>query len=579
MRITLQIENVDRLETGGQVSYSCTDRGFDIGRHEHLDWSLPDPQRIISGKHCEVRFDGGQFVLHDTSTNGTFLNGNPNRMDKPHGLRSGDRFMIGDYIISVELDTEAQTGAAPVAAQPWEPAPASPQAAEPGWPAHAPAGQDPAYPIPEAHNPWGAPQAGMEGRHAPPSGTPGIGTPADDVWSQQGHGWGSADPALYDPAPEAGEQTAPRPVQADPLDHLAAQPDLKNTIYPDPVSPQPAPFVPVGGAKPPSGGAATPEAPEPLFGMPDLGAPEPVTGSPFGAPQTEGHGQQPRPADNPFPALEPKPDDAKPAAGSPSHPPTAMTETVAQTNVEAAENPEVRSEPEVQEPSPAGAGAVKPPVPNDTSLAKADPGSAQTDTSGAWMKAFADGAGIPESVLQDRDPDEFARELGGLMKGVAGDLMGLLAARSQVKAMTRNADRTMISRSGNNALKFSPTPEMALQTMLSKSAEANGYLPIDKAMAGAFKDIQKHHVWTYAAMQKAAARLESNLSPKAVVAAGDVQKSTFGNLKAKLWDKLDERWSSLSSAYDDGMVGVFTQYFTENYEELSRADTGETPGR
>ena len=81
MRITLQIENVDRLETGGQVSYTCSDRGFDIGRHEHLDWSLPDPQRVVSGKHCEVRFEGGQFVLYDVSTNGTFLNGNP----KSHG--------------------------------------------------------------------------------------------------------------------------------------------------------------------------------------------------------------------------------------------------------------------------------------------------------------------------------------------------------------------------------------------------------------------------------------------------------------------------------------------------------------
>ncbi len=104
MRITLQIENVDRLETGGQLSYSCADRGFDIGRHEHLDWSLPDPQRMISGKHCEVRFESGNFVLYDYSTNGTFLNGSQTRMDKAHVLRSGDRLMIGDYIIVVSLE-------------------------------------------------------------------------------------------------------------------------------------------------------------------------------------------------------------------------------------------------------------------------------------------------------------------------------------------------------------------------------------------------------------------------------------------------------------------------------------------
>ncbi|OJJ12428.1 hypothetical protein BKI51_08770 [Alphaproteobacteria bacterium AO1-B] len=184
---------------------------------------------------------------------------------------------------------------------------------------------------------------------------------------------------------------------------------------------------------------------------------------------------------------------------------------------------------------------------------------------------------MPVSALDGRDPDELARELGDILAGVTGDLMGLLAARSHVKALTRNANRTMISRTGNNALKFSPTPQVALQTMLSENAEANGYLPIKKAMANAFKDIQKHHVWTYSAMQKAAARFEQTLSPKAIEAEGLVQKSTFGNVKAKQWEKLDERWTSLVSTHDDGLVGVFTQYFTETYEELSRADDGEDP--
>ncbi len=178
MRITLQIENVDRLETGGQVSYSCADRGFDIGRHEHLDWSLPDPQRVISGKHCEVRFEGGQFVLYDVSTNGTFLNGSPNRMDKAHALRSGDRLMIGDYIVAVTLDAgegagAGFSGAAPSGADPayqphtapWQsPAQAPAAPAEPQWPSAQPSATPP-YPAQEAHSPWGAPAStGMEGR-------------------------------------------------------------------------------------------------------------------------------------------------------------------------------------------------------------------------------------------------------------------------------------------------------------------------------------------------------------------------------------------------------------------------------
>ena len=194
-----------------------------------------------------------------------------------------------------------------------------------------------------------------------------------------------------------------------------------------------------------------------------------------------------------------------------------------------------------------------------------------------FIAAFAQGAGIPVDALKGRDQEAFARELGTILQGITGDLMSLLQARSQVKAMTRNVNRTLIMRSGNNALKFSPTPQVALQTMLSHSAEETGYLPIEKAMSEAFKDIQKHHVWTYAAMQKAAARFEETLSPKAVEA--EVPKGTFGSQKAKAWDRLQERWTSLTTSYDDGLVGVFTQYFTESYEEMSGNDPEHMPGK
>ena len=44
-------------------------RGIDIGRDQHLDWTLPDPTRYISAKHCEVRYRDGGYWLYDVSTN------------------------------------------------------------------------------------------------------------------------------------------------------------------------------------------------------------------------------------------------------------------------------------------------------------------------------------------------------------------------------------------------------------------------------------------------------------------------------------------------------------------------------
>jgi len=116
MALNLRIENVPNLPDGGPVEITVTGkRGIDIGRDSHLDWTLPDPTRHISGKHAEIRYKEGGYWLHDVSTNGTYLSGSDHRMQGPHRLRNGDRFAVGHYIIAVALDGEAEV-AAPVPA-------------------------------------------------------------------------------------------------------------------------------------------------------------------------------------------------------------------------------------------------------------------------------------------------------------------------------------------------------------------------------------------------------------------------------------------------------------------------------
>ena len=113
MDIRLTIGNVERLPDGGPTSYSASDRGFEIGR-DGGDWSLPDPQLIISGRHCEIRFEKGGFWLRDLSRNGTFVNGSNQRLEGAHLLKSGDTIRIGRYVIdvSIEQDREGFAGAA-----------------------------------------------------------------------------------------------------------------------------------------------------------------------------------------------------------------------------------------------------------------------------------------------------------------------------------------------------------------------------------------------------------------------------------------------------------------------------------
>jgi type VI secretion system protein ImpI len=105
MPINLRLVNETTLPDGGPVSYQLNGkRGIDIGRAAHLDWTLPDPTRYISSKHCEIRYQDDGYWLYDVSTNGTFLNGAEQRMRSPHKLRDGDRFMLGHYIVAVTID-------------------------------------------------------------------------------------------------------------------------------------------------------------------------------------------------------------------------------------------------------------------------------------------------------------------------------------------------------------------------------------------------------------------------------------------------------------------------------------------
>lgn len=116
MALTLQLVNEKTLPDGGPVSIHVSGkRGIDIGRAAHLDWTLPDPTRYISSKHCEIRYRDGGYWLHDVSTNGTFLNGANHRMHDPHRLKTGDRFLVGQYIVAATVEGEEDEASAEAA--------------------------------------------------------------------------------------------------------------------------------------------------------------------------------------------------------------------------------------------------------------------------------------------------------------------------------------------------------------------------------------------------------------------------------------------------------------------------------
>jgi type VI secretion system protein ImpI/type VI secretion system protein len=250
---------------------SVTGGEFAIGRGAENDWVLPDPQRVLSKRHCLLAYRSGAWQIADVSTNGTFLNSEraPIGHGQPRDLRDGDRLRLGSYEIEVRIvETEpARHGAAatgnPFALDPF----ASPK------PATGPLEDDPLL----RGRPEGDP-------FAPDLVPPSINLPPD-----------------YDPlAPEAPEAPFAGPIQPDHSPHLddAFRPAAVRPVLPEDWDREPAP---------PPGAVAQP--------VRDCDR-EPARAPPGAVPQpVQAHSARPAPATCEAPTPEP-PSVSPPPAGA-----------------------------------------------------------------------------------------------------------------------------------------------------------------------------------------------------------------------------------------------------------------------
>ncbi|RBI87377.1 type VI secretion system-associated FHA domain protein TagH [Rhodosalinus halophilus] len=87
-----------------------------IGRAQDNDYALPDPDRLLSKRHCAIERHGNAVVVVDFSTNGTFLNYGKVPIGRvPTELSDGDILSIGPYELLVEIAEVAREAPATVA--------------------------------------------------------------------------------------------------------------------------------------------------------------------------------------------------------------------------------------------------------------------------------------------------------------------------------------------------------------------------------------------------------------------------------------------------------------------------------
>jgi type VI secretion system FHA domain protein len=538
MTLTLVIRNAAALETGMPTEFVLHERGAVIGRADTCDWSLPDPQRHISSRHCEVRFHDGSYWLTDTSTNGTFVNNSADPLQGEHRIEQGDVILVGDFEIGAELSGSA-------AAEPEGELGA--QEAFAGWDGWG----DGAPPVARetAGDEWGEPQQQQPQPAAPESWEPSI---------QPGNAAPEARQAIAGPAAHApgrgfewGER---RPVAEEVPSTDGWGPTHDASDMPD--------------------GSSVWEGPK-AAADPSSGWSSPAADAPRAAGPADIWGQI---------AEDNVVDWARGGFGAPVEPPPSDP-------LGLEDDSSISSMP-LQ--SPAEAAAAVPPPPAQTSAprrsarapAKASratpaqspaPAPAAADTE-RLLAEFFTAAGLDSGAVKGPPVEAFARS-GTLLRRLIAGLVILVEARARAKSQM-GAESTRLELDGNNPIKFARAPEQALAQLLSPPER--GFMSADRAVEDAFYDLQSHQMATLKAMQGALRATLDRFSPDAIrsrAETGGFLASILPAAKdAALWRAYEREFSGVARGSDEAFMDVFAKEFRKAYEEQSRI-AHQAPGR
>ncbi|WHZ37990.1 type VI secretion system-associated FHA domain protein TagH [Sagittula sp. MA-2] len=545
MTLVLRIENFDQLENGGPTSLRLDGHGASVGRRASMDWSLPDPSKMISGHHFDITFEGGTYYLTDVSMNGTFVDGQRHRLEGKLALRGGERLIVGHYIVGVEVQQAAGAAAPDPDDDPWgafgSPNPSNMQPVSGGRGAGLDALNDGFIQVqrPSA-------SAGLKTETSlqlPMHNTPVPGS-APSVSHNQGSlqtpsGWGPP----QQPAPPQ-HPSEPQPAYVPTLGRDGPQ---------EPARPPERHAPPPGDVPPytPSLGQDVPQDPHTPAYQPSLGQETPPPSAPANPPQAR---------------QMPQHEDFSPEYRPPEHPPEEPRRAMSPSQI-----PMPRPMP----PQPSPSAQPRPePRPVSPQPAAPAPGPAPSAAGGGGdvgpaLRAFCEGAGLDPKAVKSENAVQLMHMLGRCVRIATEETMMMLKARADVKNFTRGGVRTMLSANANNPMKFMPDSQQALELMFV--APRDGFMMGPDSFKDALGDIRQHQEAVFRALQPALAEVFRGLSPEEIEAACESTGSNLlgGKRSGKQWPTYVERWDEKAQAGEHGILDAFLQAFAKAYAEAN----------
>ncbi len=514
-----------------ESSMTFSEQGGTIGRTQNNTWVLDDPERFLSGSHCQISCVQGDYFLTDTSTNGTFVNNSAEPLGKGNQVKlsNGDVFELSDYKFRVQvLDVPAssptpQTSnifdsddpfATPVA-QPM-PAPAAP--VSPTDPFASPmAGELPvANELPinmaeEETDPLAALNKSQQSfdQQAPPAEQFGSSYSDNANIGNQAVDWPSASP-----------QSGLIPENWDDDDLLDSVPESAPPVNIPTATPKPIP-EPVGDS------VANPRTP-----VPRATEAQPIPEQQV-IPEAQPIPQQPKPTPQPHAVTQ----------GSTN---ISLSESEARRRALEKENRKIRSE----------LASLKKKV-----LALKKRSSSDIDTT------LVDAIGFDAQSLTNDKVAEINELSGEFIRQVVEGLMQTLASRNNVKNTFR-MNMTTIQPVENNPLKFSANVDDALENMFLK--EGNSYKKPVETIQESFESIADHQVAILAGIRSAFKSIVNRFEPATLETRFEKQNKRGiipRNEKARNWEAFNDYYDELFRDIDSSFQYLFGDEFSQAYEE------------
>ncbi len=521
-----------------------------LGRGQENDIVLPDPDKLISKRHCAIEDQGdGNVVVVDLSTNGTFLNYGKAPLGRtPTPLNDGDVLSFGGYevVVAITSGRPAETIAAPV-----DDGPVSHGRAE-----NAPDLMD-------LLDGSGGKRVefldDLMGAAAPrgPS-TVEREDPIDALSAQLMPG--EDDPILgRAPVDIVDEFTGASVRQHGAAVHDSFSAGRKSSVIPDDWDDDlMKPSGPKGGGR---GGRA-----DDPFGAPGgrpASQPQGISRPALDLPPEAFEGLLPGSSVVPRQPVRPRVADPEPR-GEPGVSPFAAPLPSGRNASIVPPPPPPRSAPPPAAVTPHPSADAPPhrpaaPPPAEMPAPRASGGPAKGD---AAARAFLRGAGADDVHIADEELAASMERVGTVFRILVEGLREILMTRASIKGEFR-MERTQIGAQGNNPLKFALSGEHAVEMMVRPKAK--GYMDATASAKEALADVKAHEVAMVTGMEAAIKDVLARFDPKgldAKVAAGGM----MSNRKAKLWEEFEKLHAHLAEQAENDFQEFFAKEFARAYQ-------------